>query len=131
MYLGMKGGVRESSLAAAALILVALTIAAPPPTAARAEEELQPTVKIAVAVSLTGASNVFDVPALDGARLAVDEADVEGLGPHPNFDSGKVAGGAVVDIGGGRFAPAPTGRLHRRLSQRDPAGRRRAVHLHG
>jgi hypothetical protein len=42
---------------------------------------LQPTVKIAVAVSLTGASNVLGVPAPDGARLAVDEANVEGLGP--------------------------------------------------
>jgi ABC-type branched-subunit amino acid transport system substrate-binding protein len=48
---------------------------------------LQPTVKIAVAVSLTGASNVFGVPALDGARLAVDEANVEGLGPHIDLEA--------------------------------------------
>lgn len=87
MELGMKGGMRECPLAAAALIFVALTIAAPPPTAVRAEEELQPTVKIAVAVSLTGASNVFGVPALDGARLAVDEANVEGLGPHLDLEA--------------------------------------------
>lgn len=39
------------------------------------------TAKIAIAVSLTGPANTFGSPALDGARLAVEEANATGDGP--------------------------------------------------
>jgi branched-chain amino acid transport system substrate-binding protein len=100
----------------------AVLVGAPP------AEAQQPTAKIAVVLSLTGATASIGSPQLDGIRLAVEEANASGGGPtielvvHDdtgNVDTGKTlaqqisAGDALLVVGPATTPMAlETGRIY-------------------